>query len=93
MQFKKDNVCHGYGVIALADVPEGTIVCKIPKAAVLSVKTSPLADALEQESLSGALGMCVRVHMCISSPLPPPPPPTHPPARPFPPLLSLSLCA
>lgn len=59
LQFEQDGVCHGYGVTALVDIPEGAIVCTIPKAAVLSVKNSPVASALEEEGLHGGLGVCV----------------------------------
>lgn len=56
-QFTNGGVCHGYGVLATKDVPEGHIVCTVPKSAVLSVHTSPIADELTAEEIGGGLGM------------------------------------
>ncbi|OUM70646.1 hypothetical protein PIROE2DRAFT_1176, partial [Piromyces sp. E2] len=49
----------GLGILALKDIPEGTIVCKIPKTAILSVKTSSIANILEEQLLKGGIGLAV----------------------------------
>lgn len=55
--------CSGLalGVVAVADVPEGAPLCTIPKAACLSIRTSPIADIIEREGLGGGLGLVLAV--------------------------------
>ena len=54
----------GLGVFAVADVTKGDLLCTIPKAAVLSVKTSGIADLLEENRIRGA-SFC-REHSSLS---------------------------
>lgn len=55
--------CSGLalGVVALQDVPEGASLCEIPKAACISIRTSPISDLLEREELGGGLGLTLAV--------------------------------
>lgn len=57
------TVCTGLGlgIIALKDIEEGRELCSIPKSACISIRTSGIADVLEQESLGGGLGLIVAV--------------------------------
>ncbi|KAG1672800.1 hypothetical protein FOA52_002788 [Chlamydomonas sp. UWO 241] len=50
-----------FGVYAAADVPEGAVLCTIPKSALLSVKNSEAAGLLEAEAMRGGLGLIVAV--------------------------------
>ncbi|KAL4428484.1 hypothetical protein ABPG75_002573 [Micractinium tetrahymenae] len=45
------------GVQAARDIAEGERLCTIPKAACLSIRTSELADVIEEEELGGGLGL------------------------------------
>jgi SET domain-containing protein 6 len=47
------------GIAAVRDVGEGEVLATIPKAAVISIVTSSIADILEAEGLKGGLGATV----------------------------------
>lgn len=49
----------GFGVWALQDVSEGTVLCRIPKCAILSRRTTRIADILESEKIAGGLGLTI----------------------------------
>jgi len=49
----------GLGILALKDIPLNTIVCKIPKSAILSVKTSSITKIIEESLLNGGIGLTV----------------------------------
>eukprot|EP00803_Ostreobium_quekettii_P011645 evm.model.scf_1036.4 EVM.evm.TU.scf_1036.4 scf_1036:33587-35801(+) len=49
------------GVVATTDIPEGTSLCTIPKRAVLSIKTTGIADLIEQSDIRGGLALTVAV--------------------------------
>ena len=49
----------GFGVWALQDIHEGAVLCRIPKAAILSRRTTRIADILEQERIAGGLGLTI----------------------------------
>lgn len=66
VQIVKDGVCHGYGIRAVREVAEHACVCTIPKQAVLSVRTSPIAAELEAEGIHGGLGECEALHVVHS---------------------------
>lgn len=51
----------GLGVFAVKTVHEGDSLCSIPKAAVLSVKTSGVAGLLEENKIRGGLGLIIAV--------------------------------
>ncbi|KAL2911676.1 hypothetical protein HK105_208835 [Polyrhizophydium stewartii] len=51
----------GFSVEALDDTSEDTVLCMIPKAAVLSVRNCAIADLLEECGLSGMLGLAVAI--------------------------------
>ena len=51
----------GWGVWAAADVPEGSTLCVISKNAILSVRTTSIADLLVKERLGGGLGLTIAV--------------------------------
>lgn len=53
----------GLGVFAVSDVTKSDLLCTIPKAAVLSVKTSGIADLLEENRIRGA-SFC-RILRCL----------------------------
>ncbi|PSC69948.1 SET domain-containing [Micractinium conductrix] len=57
---------EGYSGLALAvkatrDIAEGEGLCTIPKAACLSIRTTQLADIIEEEELGGGLGLVLAV--------------------------------
>lgn len=47
------------GVFAVKDVAADDLLCRIPKAAVLSTRNSAIADILEEERLGGGLGLTI----------------------------------
>ncbi|CAL5222086.1 g4393 [Coccomyxa viridis] len=51
----------GLGVFAVRTVHEGDSLCTIPKTAVLSVKTSGIADLLEENKIRGGLGLIIAI--------------------------------
>ena len=51
----------GLGVFAIRDVQEGELLCTIPKAAVLSVRTSRIANVLEEHGIRGGLGLIIGI--------------------------------
>ncbi len=51
----------GLGIFAVRTVLEGDALCTIPKAAVLSVKTSGIADLLEENKIRGGLGLIIAI--------------------------------
>ena len=51
----------GLGVFAAKDAKKGDLLCVIPKAAVLSVKTSGIADVLEENKIRGGLGLIIAI--------------------------------
>jgi SET domain-containing protein 6 len=55
--------CSGasWGITASADVREGDLLAQIPKAAVLSVSNTSLADVLAKEGIRGGLGLTIAV--------------------------------
>jgi hypothetical protein len=55
--------CAGaaYGVFASNDVEEGALLCTIPKAAVLSVRNTGIADVLAEQKIRGGLGLILGV--------------------------------
>lgn len=53
--------CNAFGVFALADIEENGMLCKIPKAAVLSVRNTEISDIIEEEQLGGGLGLIAGV--------------------------------
>lgn len=48
-----------YSITSLQPLAVGTVICQIPKTAILSCKTTAIADILEQEQLAGILGLAV----------------------------------
>ncbi|KAI8923247.1 hypothetical protein BC831DRAFT_43031 [Entophlyctis helioformis] len=53
-----------YSVVALQDLPEdelGSVLCAIPKDAVLSVRNTGIADILEEAGITGLLGLSIAV--------------------------------
>lgn len=46
---------------ATRDIAEGEGLCTIPKAACLSIRTTQLADIIEEEELGGGLGLVLAV--------------------------------
>ena len=51
----------GLGVFAIRDLQAGELLCTIPKAAVLSVKSSGIANVLEEHSIRGGLGLIIGI--------------------------------
>jgi len=51
----------GLGVFAAKNANKGDLLCVIPKAAVLSVKTSGIADMLEENKIRGGLGLIIAI--------------------------------
>lgn len=51
----------GLGVIARAPIQEGATLCEIPRAAVLSVRTTGIADLLELHGIRGGLGLIIAI--------------------------------
>ena len=51
----------GLGVFAVKAVHEGDPLCTIPKSAVLSVKTSGIANLLEENKIRGGLGLIIAI--------------------------------
>ena len=51
----------GLGVFAVTTIHEGESLCSIPKAAVLSVKTSGVASLLEENKIRGGLGLIIAI--------------------------------
>ena len=51
----------GLGVFASKNINEGDELCSIPKAAVLSVKTSGIAHLLEENRIRGGLGLIIAI--------------------------------
>ena len=51
----------GVGVFAVGDVQEGAILCEIPRAAVLSVRTTGIADLLELHGIREGLGLNIAI--------------------------------
>ncbi|TPX46894.1 hypothetical protein SeMB42_g03538 [Synchytrium endobioticum] len=51
----------GLCIMAETDLNLGDVVCEIPKASVLSCKTTAIADILEEFNLAGVLGLTVSV--------------------------------
>ena len=49
----------GYGIIAKQNLDVGTIVCQISKEAILSVRNCGIADLLEENELTGPLGLTI----------------------------------
>jgi hypothetical protein len=49
------------GVYARTDIDEGAVLCDIPKASILSVKTTSIADILEDAKIAGGLGLTIAV--------------------------------
>ena len=49
----------GFGVWAEENIKEGALLCRIPKAAILSRRTTCIADILEQERIAGGLGLTI----------------------------------
>ncbi|KAG4105494.1 RuBisCO-cytochrome methylase [Neocallimastix lanati (nom. inval.)] len=49
----------GLGIVALKDIPKGIVVCKIPKSSILSVKTSSIANILDENCLYGGIGLAI----------------------------------
>ena len=58
----------GFGVWAIHDVNEGALLCRIPKAAILSRRTTCIADILEQERIAGGLGLTIACASEATSP-------------------------
>ena len=50
-----------FGVFAKRDIPEGTSLCVIPKSSVLSIRTTGIADLLEEAQILGGLGLTLAV--------------------------------
>ncbi|KAL0476751.1 N-lysine methyltransferase [Acrasis kona] len=57
----------GHSVFATRDLKEDEIVCTVPKTAILSRKTSPLRDIIDEEELAGgmALTLCLMYEMTL----------------------------
>lgn len=55
--------CSGpaLGVFAVTDVQENQLLCVIPRSAILSPRTTQLADILESEKLGGGLALTIAV--------------------------------
>ena len=51
----------GLGVFAVADIKEGATLCEIPRAAVLSVRTTGIADLLELHGIREGLGLNIAI--------------------------------
>ncbi len=49
------------GVFAASTLREGDVLCRVPKTAILSTRTTACAEMLERERLGGALGLTVAV--------------------------------
>jgi len=49
----------GLGVWALQDIREGAALCRIPKTAILSRRTTGIADLLEDARIAGGLGLTI----------------------------------
>eukprot|EP00884_Botryococcus_braunii_P003688 jgi/Botrbrau1/1331/Bobra.0063s0043.3 len=47
------------GVYAKVDIEEGAVLCEIPKSSMLSVKTTSIADILEEAKIAGGLGLLI----------------------------------
>jgi hypothetical protein len=47
------------GVFAKRDIAEGDVLCDIPKASIISVKTCTIADVLENAKIAGGLGLTI----------------------------------
>ncbi|KAJ1941379.1 hypothetical protein FBU59_003516, partial [Linderina macrospora] len=54
-------VSSGFGVIAQRDLINEEPLVVIPKAAVISPATSPLANLFDDEQLGGSLALCISV--------------------------------
>ena len=51
----------GLGVFSIRNVQEGELLCTIPKAAVLSVRTCRIVNVLEEHSIRGGLGLIIGI--------------------------------
>lgn len=49
----------GLGVYARKLISDGDLLCEIPKASILSVKTTSIADILEDSKIAGGLGLTI----------------------------------
>lgn len=49
----------GLGVFARKPIEDGAVLCEIPKASILSVKTTSVADVLEDSKIAGGLGLTI----------------------------------
>ncbi|KAJ3054226.1 hypothetical protein HK102_011554, partial [Quaeritorhiza haematococci] len=56
----------GFGVVGLKETPAGTVVCRIPKQSVLSIKNCGIADIIEEENLGGMLALALALMFEIS---------------------------
>ncbi|KAJ1951144.1 hypothetical protein EC988_004133, partial [Linderina pennispora] len=54
-------VSDGFGVLARRDLVDEEPLVVIPKAAVISPATSPLANLFDDEQLGGSLALCISV--------------------------------
>lgn len=55
--------CSGaaWGITAASDLSEGDLLCTIPKTAILSPKTTAIADLLRKERIGGGLALIAAV--------------------------------
>eukprot|EP00798_Chlamydomonas_sp_ICE-L_P009048 gene9048-16171_t len=51
----------GWGVWAVTDIDEGSLLCTIPKDAIISTRTTSISDILKKEKLGGGLGLTTAV--------------------------------
>ena len=49
----------GWGVFSPNGVKEGSLLCTIPHSALLSIRTTALADVLKKERIGGGLGLTI----------------------------------